>query len=172
MLQLVSDQTLSRIFDTRATVCGLQESLRDRPRRNTNTESHTSVWGKLWNLRNLGFHTVAVPLDVELLARCPRSTVRSQIRVLNHAMPRTSTFIGNSATPSVWMFDMISRTTMVVSDFKSYPDQTSFGDFSSRQVRVYPRFHLCAFHFHCRLSYTDTLSLLSCLCSWFASGLA
>jgi len=26
----------------------------------------------------------------------------------------------DSATPSVWMFDMISRTAMMVSDFKAY----------------------------------------------------
>jgi hypothetical protein len=29
----------------------------------------------------------------------------------------------DSVTPSAWMLDMISRTAMMVSDFKTYPDQ-------------------------------------------------
>ena len=34
----------------------------------------------------------------------------------------------DSATPSVWMFDMISKTTMMVSDFKAYHDQFPMRD--------------------------------------------
>ncbi len=34
----------------------------------------------------------------------------------------------DSATPSVWMFDMISKTTMMVSDFKAYNDQFHMRD--------------------------------------------
>jgi hypothetical protein len=37
---------------------------------------------------------------------------------------RTGMYLhSDSATPSVWMFDMISRTAMMVSDFKTYPAQ-------------------------------------------------
>ena len=34
----------------------------------------------------------------------------------------------DSATPNVWMFDMISKTAMMVSDFKTYPDQFPMRD--------------------------------------------
>jgi hypothetical protein len=34
----------------------------------------------------------------------------------------------DSATPSVWMFDMISRTAMMVSDLKDYPAQFPMRD--------------------------------------------
>ena len=34
----------------------------------------------------------------------------------------------DSATPSVWMFDMISKTAMMVSDFKAYPHQFPMRD--------------------------------------------
>ena len=44
-------------------------------------------------------------------------------------MLKVFTFIrSDSATPSVWMFDVISKTVMMVSDFKAYPDQFPMRD--------------------------------------------
>ena len=69
------------------------------------------------------FRTVAVHFGCRVTSTLPKE----HLKVTNKSFgPRYAEGIylhSDSATPSVWMFDMISKTAMMVSDFKTYPDQ-------------------------------------------------
>ena len=74
--------------------------------------------------------TVAVPVGCRVTSTLPKE----HRKVTNKSFgPRNAEGIylhSDSATPgpSVWMFDMISRTAMMVSDFKAYPAQFPMSD--------------------------------------------
>jgi hypothetical protein len=69
------------------------------------------------------FRTVAVLFDCRVTSTLPKEYRKVTNKSFGQRYTEDIYLPSDSATPSVWMFDMISKTTMMVSDFKDYHDQ-------------------------------------------------
>jgi hypothetical protein len=69
------------------------------------------------------FHTVVVPFGCRVTNTLPKEHRKVTNKSFGPLYVESIYLHSDSTTPSVWMFDMISKIAMMVSDFKTYPDQ-------------------------------------------------
>ena len=74
------------------------------------------------------FRTVAVPFDCRVTSTLPKEHRKVTNKSFGPHYAEGIYLHSVSVTPSMWMFDMISKTEMMVSDFKTYPDQFPMRD--------------------------------------------
>jgi hypothetical protein len=74
------------------------------------------------------FRTVAVPFGCRVTSTLPIEHRKVTNKSFGNRYAEGIYLHSHSATPSIWMFDMISKTVIMVSDFKDYPAQFPMRD--------------------------------------------